>query len=263
MDVTTAIEALARRERWLIAAGLAAIAVLSWVYLFYLVYRMDIGATEMAGMGVAMPVLKPWTLTDAALMFVMWSVMMAAMMTPSAAPMILLHAAILRKRGPDEPLAGPTSAFTAGYLAVWAGFSAIATALQWGLEQVALLSPMMVSTSPILGGLLLIAAGFYQMTELKEVCLQHCRSPMHFIAEHWRKGTGGAFRMGLDHGIYCVGCCWVLMALLFVGGVMNLLWIAALAAFVLIEKLVRGGAVFGQVAGGAMIVAGVGMMAAW
>ncbi|MDH3665524.1 MAG: DUF2182 domain-containing protein [Paracoccaceae bacterium] len=259
MTPAKAIEALARRDRIVVAAALAGIATLSWVYIFHL-------AAGMVGMGameaIAMPALKPWSATDALTMFVMWAVMMTAMMIPSAAPMILLHAAILRKRNDGQPPGAATIAFAAGYLVVWTGFSALATTTQWGLEQAALLSPMMVSTSPYLGALLLMAAGLYQMTNLKEVCLQHCRSPMHFISLHWRNGTGGAFRMGLDHGVYCVGCCWVLMALLFVGGVMNLLWIAALAAFVLIEKLVRGGALFGRTAGGAMILAGAGMLAA-
>jgi len=256
MDIGTTIEALARRDRYVVIAGLIGIVGASWLYLFYLAARMDVGGMDMGGMAAAMPMLKPWTVTDAVLTFVMWSVMMAAMMIPSAAPMILLHAAILRKRGDGASLAGPTTAFTGGYLVVWTAFSATATAGQWTLEQVALLSPMMVSTSAYLGGGLLIAAGVYQMTPLKEVCLQHCRSPIHFITEHWRQGTGGAFRMGLDHGLYCVGCCWALMALLFVGGVMNLLWIAALAGFVLVEKVIPYGANKGRVAGGLKIVAG-------
>ena len=260
MNIGTAIEALARRDRYVVIAGLAAIAGLAWLYLFYLVARMDMGGMEMGGMQAAMPMLKPWTATDAILMFVMWAVMMAAMMIPSAAPMILLHAAILKKRDDGTSLAGPTSAFTAGYLVVWTVFSAAATTAQWGLEQVALLSPMMVSTSHYLGGSLLIAAGLYQMTNLKDVCLRYCRSPVQFLSEHWRKGTGGAFRMGLDHGVYCVGCCWALMALLFVGGVMNLLWIAALAGFVLIEKVIPRGAQIGRLTGGLMIAAGAWMI---
>jgi len=190
-------------------------------------------------------------------MFVMWAVMMAAMMTPSAAPMILLYAAITRKtRAEGRPVAH-SGAFASGYLATWTAFSALATVLQWGLEQAALLSPMMAGTSPYLGGVILIAAGTYQMTPLKHACLKHCRSPVHFLVGHWRKGAGGAFRMGLNHGFYCVGCCWVLMALLFVGGVMNLLWIAALAGFVLLEKIVPHGVLVGRVAGGLLIIAGL------
>ena len=120
---------------------------------------------------------------------------------------------------------------------------------------------MMAGTSPWLGGALLIAAGAYQMTPLKQACLQHCRSPVHFLSGHWRKGAGGAFRMGLGHGLYCLGCCWVLMALLFVGGVMNLLWIAALAAFVLLEKVIPRGVLVGRIAGGAMILGGLWLIA--
>jgi predicted metal-binding membrane protein len=252
MPVTDAIAALARRDRLLVAAGLAAIAGLAWLYLLTLASGMD-GGTQSA----AMPALRPWSATDFALMFAMWAVMMVAMMTPSAAPMILLHAAVIRKRpGPDYP-ATATAAFAAGYLAVWTGFSALATLLQWGFGQTALLSPMMASTSPWLGGTLLIAAGAYQVTPLKQACLQHCRSPVHFLTSHWRKGTGGAFRMGLAHGLFCVGCCWVLMALLFVGGVMNLLWIAALAAFVLLEKVVPHGLLLGRAAGGLLVLGGL------
>jgi predicted metal-binding membrane protein len=247
MQPADAIAALARRDRYLVAAGLAGIAVLSWLYLFHL-------AAGMEGMAAVMPALKAWSAADAVLMFVMWAVMMAAMMIPSAAPMILLHAAILRKSDSHASPAAATAAFAAGYLVVWAGFSVLATALQWGLEQAALLSPTMVSTSPVLGGALLAAAGLYQMTNLKEVCLQHCRSPVHFLSLHWRKGTLGALRMGLDHGVFCLGCCWVLMALLFVGGVMNLLWIAALAAFILIEKIAPRGVQIGRIAGGLMIL---------
>ena len=246
-------EALARRDRLIAAVGLAGIASLAWLYVAWL--AGDMGAMADA----ATPALQPWTPADAVLMFVMWAVMMAAMMLPSAAPMILLHAAVARKYGAATPSA--TGAFAAGYLAVWTGFSALATALQWALEQAALLSPTMVATSPWLGGGLLIAAGAYQMTPLKHACLQHCRSPVHFISRHWRAGTLGAVRMGLAHGAYCVGCCWVLMALLFVGGVMNLLWIAALAAFVLVEKLLPRGAGFGRIAGGLMVLTGLWLIA--
>ena len=259
MPVTATIEALARRDRLMVAAGLAAITGLAWLYLLSIAAGMDGMSSGMQNtiQTAAMPALQPWSTADFALMFAMWSVMMVAMMTPSAAPMILLHAAIIRKRAVDETTTAATTAFAAGYLAVWTGFSALATLLQWGFEQAALLSPMMVSTSPYLGGALLIAAGAYQMTPLKQACLQHCRSPIHFLTGHWRKGTGGAFRMGLDHGLYCLGCCWVLMALLFVGGVMNLLWIAALAAFVLIEKVAPRGVQVGRIAGCLMALGGL------
>jgi predicted metal-binding membrane protein len=254
--VVTVVETLARRDRLLVVAGLTAITALSWFYLLNLASGMSGGMQSMA-----MPTLEPWSVGDFTLMFVMWAVMMVAMMTPSAAPMILLHAAIIRKRPePDRP-ATATAAFTAGYLVLWTGFSALATLLQWALEQAALLSPMMVSTSPYLGGALLIAAGVYQITPLKNACLQHCRSPVHFLTSHWRKGTGGAFRMGLAHGLYCIGCCWVLMALLFVGGVMNLLWIAAIAIFVLMEKITPHGHLISRATGGMLALGGLWLIA--
>ncbi|HUS53388.1 MAG TPA: DUF2182 domain-containing protein [Thermohalobaculum sp.] len=248
MPVTDAIEALTRRDRLLVVAGLAAITGLAWLYLLNLAPGMQ---------GTAMPALKPWSTVDFALMFVMWAVMMIAMMTPSAAPMILLHAAIIRKRPEADRPAAATAAFTAGYLAVWTGFSVLATLLQWGLEQATLLSPMMVATSPYLGGALLIAAGAYQVTPLKQACLQHCRSPVQFLTSHWRPGTGGAVRIGLEHGLYCLGCCWVLMALLFVGGVMNLLWIAAIAIFVLTEKILPHGSLLDRSTGALLVLSGL------
>jgi predicted metal-binding membrane protein len=146
--------------------------------------------------------------------------------------------------------------FVAGYLTVWALFSVAATGVQNGLDRLALLSPSMVSASPYLGGALLIVAGLYELTALKDACLAHCRAPAHFISQHWRGGATGAFRMGLGLGSYCLGCCWVLMGLLFVGGVMNLLWIAALAVFILLEKTLPFAKTGGRVIGAAMIVAG-------
>ena len=183
--------------------------------------------------------------------------MMVAMMVPGTAPMILLFAAIRRKqRESDHPLAS-VSAIVAGYVAVWSVFSLAATLLQWGLEQAALLSPMMVGTGPILGGALLVVAGLYQWSPLKQACLRHCRSPIHFIVHRRRAGSGGAFVMSLEHGAFCVGCCWFLMGLLFVGGVMNLLWVAAIAVFVLLEKVLPFGARAGRVTGGLLVLAGL------
>jgi len=255
MPAGGAIELLARRDRLMVAAGLAAIMTLGWAYLVYFAADMDGMSGGMKSK--AMPALKPWVASDFILMFVMWAVMMAAMMTPSAAPMMLLYAAVSRKiRSETKPVVH-CAAFASGYLTVWTCFSAVATALQWALEQAALLSPMITSSSPYLGGGLLIAAGLYQMTPLKNVCLQHCRSPIHFLAGRWRKGASGAYRMGLDHGLYCLGCCWVLMLLLFVGGVMNLLWIAALAAFVLLEKILPHGYLMGRAAGGLLVLGGL------
>ncbi|MEE8506285.1 MAG: DUF2182 domain-containing protein [Kiloniellales bacterium] len=251
MTQGSALETLLKRDRAVVLSGLAGIAAIAWVYLFVVAADMgDMGA--MATMQV-----KPWVPLDFLLMFLMWTVMMVAMMVPGATPMILLFAAINRKQREKGHAVASTGTFAAGYLTVWAAFSLAATLLQWGLEQVALLSPMMVSTSPVLGGGLLIAAGVYQWTPLKHACLKHCRSPLHFLAHGWRKGSGGAFTMGLEHGAFCVGCCWFLMGLLFAGGVMNLLWVAAIAAFVLVEKVLPYGVLSGRLSGALLTGAGL------
>ena len=248
----SALETLLKRDRAVVVAGIAGITAIAWVYLFVL--AADVGG--MGGGSLAAMQVKPWAPLDFLLMFLMWAVMMVAMMLPSAAPMILLFATVSRKQREQGHPVAPVGVFASGYAAVWAVFSLGATLLQWLLEQAALLSPMMVSNSPLLGGGLLIAAGLYQWTPLKHACLKHCRSPIHFLAHGWRKGRGGAFLMGLEHGAFCVGCCWILMGLLFVGGVMNLLWIAAIAAFVLIEKVLPHGPLAGRLSGGLLIAAG-------
>ena len=173
----------------------------------------------------------------------------------SVAPDPRLRRVHRREKDAGRPFA-PTLLFASGYLLAWTLFSAVATGLQWALARAALLSPMMVSTSHILGALLLVAAGIYQLTPLKRACLEHCRSPISFITHHWRTGPWGALKMGLDHGTYCVGCCWFLMGLLFVGGVMNLLWVAAIAVFVLIEKVVPAGNVVATTTGIALVAWG-------
>jgi predicted metal-binding membrane protein len=214
------------------------------------------GGTLSGVMDMAVAAMQPmaWTAGTAVVMFFMWWIMMVAMMLPSAAPMILLFAAVNRKqRAAGSPYV-PTGIFAFGYLAVWAVFSLLATTAQWGLERTELLSSTMVGTSVVLGALLLIAAGVWQLTPLKHACLKHCRSPVQFLSHHWHKGRLGAFRMGIEHGAFCLGCCWFLMALLFYGGVMNLYWIVGLALFVLIEKVVP----YGHRIGG---MAGVGLLA--
>ncbi len=220
-------------------------------------------ARDMGADPMAMMILHAWTTIDFGLMFAMWTIMMVGMMLPSAGPTTLVYAAVARKAAREGTPIAPTAAFVAGYLAMWTLFSLGATFAQWGLEAAALLSPMMVSRSPGLGATLLVGAGLYQLTPFKNACLAHCRSPAHFIAEHWRPGTSGALRMGLEHGGYCLGCCWVLMGLLFFGGVMNLLWIAGIALFVLLEKMVPFGAGGGRVAGAGMILAGGVVLATW
>jgi predicted metal-binding membrane protein len=179
----------------------------------------------------------------------MWVVMMVAMMTPSAAPMILTYATMNRRRQAQQGPFVSTTVFVLGYRLVWGRFSIVATLGQWGLHAAAVLSPMMVSTSPMLGGLLVLTAGLFQWTPLKSTCLGQCRSPLGLVMTEWLEWTWGALLMGLRHGSYCVGCCRVLMALLLVAGVMNLLWVAALAAFVLVEKGLPRGELVGRVAG--------------
>jgi len=178
-------------------------------------------------------------------------------MLPSAAPMVLLFATVNRKSRQQGRPFTPTSFFATGYLIAWGGFSLFAVLLQWRLERLTLLSLMMQTTSLYLGAGLLIAAGVYQLTPLKQACLRHCQSPLQFIANHWRPGSRGALRMGLEHGFFCLGCCWVLMLLLFYGGVMNPWWITGLALYVLIEKLAPAGPRLGRYTGGLLIVWGV------
>jgi predicted metal-binding membrane protein len=247
-----------RRDRSMVLSGLALIVALSWAYVASLasdMQNMDM-VTEMA-----MPRMHPWDVADFALTFVMWAVMMVAMMTPSATPMILMFAGVNRKRRQQERPYVSTSVFLLGYLMAWAGFSVLATTAQWGLHAVSLLSAMMASTSPVIGSALLLTAGIYQWTPLKHVCLTKCRSPLGFVLNEWREGAWGALLMGLKHGVYCVGCCWFLMALLLVAGVMNLLWIAAIAGFVLLEKVAPGGDRLGRVAGVVLVGWGVWMVA--
>jgi predicted metal-binding membrane protein len=241
MKAVSVLEGALRHDRIVAVCALLAVVLLSWAYLLS-------GAGTMQEMdGMLMPMSQPsWTAGHALLMLAMWIVMMTAMMLPSAAPMILLYGTIARKRG---IAAYAQAAFALGYLVVWASFSIVAVVLQFALEKAALLSPMMETTSVAFAGTVLIAAGVYQWLPVKQACLRRCRSPLDFVMLHWREGTGGAFAMGLRHGGYCVGCCWALMLLLFVGGVMNLAWIAGLALFVLVEKLAPAGHWIARVAG--------------
>lgn len=243
-----------RHDRMLVIAGLLVVVVLSWTYLLAGAGTMQ----EMDGMLMSMSP-GPWTPDYALLMLLMWVVMMAAMMLPSAAPMILLYATIARGRDARGMPATASGIFAVGYVAIWTAFSLGAVALQYGLERLALLSPMMETTSMALAGGILITAGIYQWSPLKKACLQGCRSPLEFVLTHWRAGARGAFVMGVQHGMYCVGCCWMLMLLLFVGGVMNLGWIAGLAILVLVEKLAPAGYWIGRGVG--ILLAGWGIAA--
>ena len=245
------MEAVVNRDRAVVACGLAAISALAWAYLVY-----DARHMSCASMMSAAVQLHSWRIGDVGLLFLMWAIMMVAMMVPSVSPMVLTFAMVNRKRREEERPFVPTGLFLFGYLAAWTGFSLLATIAQWGLHTAALLSPMMVMTSPVLGAALLIAAGIFQWTPLKRACLVHCRSPLGFIMTEWREGTWGAFVMGLRHGGYCVGCCWFLMGLLFVAGVMNLVWVAAISALVLAEKVTPPRYRVSWVAGGLLVGSG-------
>ncbi len=243
----------------MVAVGVVAVAGIAWAYLLYLAQDND-----GMGMSMAMAQLNSWSAGDFGLMFLMWAVMMTGMMVPSAAPMLLLFATVNRRRQEQARPYVSTAIFLSGYVLVWCGFAAAATVGNWALHVNDLLDKMMGgSTSDYLGGGLLLAAGVFQWSRLKYACLTQCRSPLSFLMTDWREGAGGALKMGLKHGAYCVGCCWVLMALLFVLGVMNLLWIAALAGFVLLEKIVPAGQRVSKATGlllalwGALMVSGV------
>ena len=252
-------EWLARRERTVVLVGLGVTIALAWAYLLA-GGGMEMGGGRpdamtmpgMAGMDASRPGPTLWS-GATLVVFVMWSVMMVAMMLPGAAPAILLFAALSRSRASTTAFPS-TGVFAAGYLLVWAAFGAVATVAHVKLQQAALLSPVLRSTSAVLAAVLLIAAGVYQLTPLKGACLRHCRAPVQFLTQYWRSGTAGALRLGMLHGGYCVGCCWALMGLLFVGGVMNLWWIAVMAAFILLEKTAFFGAPVGRVASGAGLV---------
>jgi len=258
MGEARALERLLARDRTLTLAGLSVLWALAWLYvlmgaglgmsaseltsltLFPHQHSTEMG--QMAGAGMGGPPMKSANsalITGWVLPTLMWWVMMIAMMAPSAAPAILLYARVHRhsvgQKQTHDKLA-PTGAFAAGYLLVWLGFSIAAATLHWALGSVGIISGM-GSRSRWLSAVILLAAGLYQFTPLKNACLAHCRSPAEFLSRHWRPHSSGALRLGVLHGAYCVGCCWVLMALLFVGGAMNLVWIAALSSIVFVEKV--------------------------
>jgi len=212
---------------------------------------------EMGG-GPVMAMRPDWTPGYAALILAMWAVMMAAMMLPSAAPTVLLVASLARRGASGAGFARATAlSFASGYLLVWCGFSLAATVLQWALDRVGMLSERMAVANAAIAGIVLIAAGAYQWTPLKETCLRHCRSPVAFLVQHWRRGARGAVATGLRHGLYCLGCCWMLMALLFVAGLMNLAWVAAVALLVLLEKTMPWGGRMSRLAGALLAIWGV------
>jgi predicted metal-binding membrane protein len=261
--------AVLRRDRLIVVSALGVIIALAWAYVLWLAADMDMGGMNMsgfrmvpAGMGMMAPAAAPWSAVEFAFVFVMWAVMMVAMMAPSAASMLLLYARVGREgKISDKPFAA-TGWFAAGYLLAWVSFSLAATLVQWVLEREALLDARMANANVWLGAVVLIAAGVYQWTPIKNACLAQCQTPFRFLMSHggFRSDVRGCLHLGFLHGSYCVGCCWVLMALLFVVGVMNVLWIALLALLVLLEKLTPWGRWIARGAGAVCIVAGVWMV---
>jgi predicted metal-binding membrane protein len=257
LNATPTPVAVSSRDRSIIWACIALITVLAWAYLLHLDRAMSSSMAHdrmMAEMGMTMDM--PRTSADVFFTFAMWAVMMIGMMAGPATPTLLLFAGMQRTRASGSvPMALPS--FGLGYLAVWTGFSACAAVAQEALHRAALLSPAMAASSPRVAGAILIAAGAYQLSPFKGACLTSCRSPLGFLMSRWRDGALGAFRMGLSHGFYCLGCCWALMCVLFAVGVMNLLWVAGLTAVVLLEKVGPLGAVVARATGVIMILGGI------
>jgi predicted metal-binding membrane protein len=244
------LQSVLKRDRWIVGFGLVLITLLAWAYLFREAHAMTLtGICCCAGMKMSGPDLGPWSGAAIVPLFLMWAEMMVAMMLPSATPMILTFAMVNRKRREREQPWTPSAIFVLGYLLIWTSFSFAAALAQWALHGTALMSDSMVSASRWLAGVVLISAGVFQWTPLKRACLSHCRSPLNFLMTDWREGKLGALFMGLKHGTYCTGCCWLLMAILFVAGVMNIWWVAAITVWVVLEKLLPRGERIGKVAG--------------
>jgi predicted metal-binding membrane protein len=260
-----ALEVVLRRDRIVVVVALATITALAWGYVLWLATDMDmdeVGTSGFrmipAGVGLMAPALAPWRWFEFVLVLVMWIVMMVGMMTPSAAPIILIYARVGRLGAMQGTPFASTGWFVAGYFLVWSGFSLAATAAQWTLERTSLLDARMAGSNSVLGAIVLIAAGVYQWTSLKERCLRECQAPLTFIQQQggFRRDARSALLLGLKHGAYCLGCCWILMALLFVGGVMNVLWIAVIAIFILAEKVMPRGWLISRISGLGFIASG-------
>jgi len=251
MTTETEFRAAVERERILVFAAMAILIVLAWSY------TINVGLKSAAlSEALAMPTMKSWSTADFGYMFAMWAVMMVAMMLPSVTPMIFLFGQVRAKRKSAGRSYAPTAAFVGGYLLAWFGVSLLATLVNWGLHSGDALSSMMGRVAPQTGGILLMAAGIFQWTPLKRTCLDHCRSPLAFLTQNWRDGIPGATWMGLHHGAYCLGCCWLLMALLFVLGVMNLPWVALLTVVVLAEKILPRGEILSRGLGILLVIWG-------
>ena len=257
--------AVLRRDRIVVILALTLLTALAWSYLLWLSADLAMGGMDMgdfrmipSGMGLMVPAHTPWRAMEFAFVFAMWTVMMVGMMTPSAAPMFLMYARMGRHTAALGTPFAATVWFTAGYFLVWVAFALLATLVQWALERTALLDSWMASTSNVLAGLVFLAAGSYQWTRLKDVCLAQCQTPFAFLMSQggFRRDAPGSLMLGLRHGAYCVGCCWVLMTLLLVGGVMNVLWIALLALLIILEKVTSFGRPIAHLAGIVLVAAG-------
>jgi predicted metal-binding membrane protein len=271
---TPSIEAVLRRDRAVVLAAIVAVAALAWAYITWLAASMGANDTSMPDMkmpgmdmssmdmpGMAAPTLGFWSVAEFGFMFAMWAIMMVGMMLPSVAPMLLLYARVARQAGVQGKPFAATAWFASGYLLAWIGFSLAATLAQWLLESVLLLTPMS-GLGATLGGIVLITVGLYQWTPLKDTCLTACQSPLQFVMHRggFRRNPAGSLKLGAEHGLYCIGCCWALMALLFALGIMNVLWIAAIAAFILVEKIMPSERLLSRLVGVALVVTGAGML---
>ena len=260
----SSIETILKRDRWIVSVALGLVILLAWVYTLagagMGMNAFDMTRHSLMNMDGMMPVAE-WDLAYVVLMLAMWWIMMIAMMLPSAAPTILLASALNRKSNTERGPYGATGFFTAGYLIAWLFFSATAVLAQWGLLETGYISTNLRSTSSSLTAGLLIIAGLWQFTPAKNACLRHCRTPVEFLTRRRRAGNSGAVIMGIEHGAYCLGCCWFLMALLFAGGVMNLYWIAGLAIYVFMEKLLPFGDWIGRLTGAALLAWGFSIIA--
>jgi predicted metal-binding membrane protein len=252
---TLPLERILRHGRLLLVGGVAVVVAMAWAYL------LAGAGIDMSMAGMEMDAM-PWSPTHALVVLVMWWAMMIAMMVPSATPTVLLFMRITRRQ---ESLGSPSAEawmFLGGYLVAWLAFSVAAVCTQWALESLNWMSMEMASSSAVMGGAILVAAGLYQFTPIKRACLRYCQNPVLFLSRNWRPGILGALRMGLRHGTYCVGCCWFLMGLLFVTGIMNLVWIAAIALYVAFEKLLPIGPRLSTAAGVVMTVSGMALLVA-
>lgn len=242
-----------RRDRWAIIIGMAIISLLTWAYMVVMAAPGLVGRSHHG----AMPDLAAWDLNLLVMGAVMWSVMMIAMMLPTAAPMVLGFSRVLHRQQAEARAKGLTWVFVAGYLLAWVGFSLPVALAQWALYSLGLMSSAMGAATPLIGGAVLIGAGLFQCSRLKDACLAKCQSPLGFLLNEWRPGSQGALIMGLRHGLFCIGCCWLLMLLMFAGGVMNLFWMAAITVYVLAEKLLPSLRQHARFIGALLIVAGV------